>query len=79
MTVRILLEDNNLDPRLLDSLLDETLVSIKSNNTKSLQTGPAIRGDEKTLSIHRDLLKSNPKLLAIYNLLSKSIQDSASE
>ncbi|MGB1831454.1 MAG: DUF2520 domain-containing protein, partial [Flavobacteriaceae bacterium] len=37
------------------------------------QTGPALRNDSKTLAAHRELL-TDPELITIYDLLTKSIQ-----
>ena len=39
------------------------------------QTGPAVRGDRQTLERHRALLKDTPDLAAIYDLLTRQIQN----
>jgi predicted short-subunit dehydrogenase-like oxidoreductase (DUF2520 family) len=69
-----LLEDKNLPTHLLNSLMDETKEVIKSGKAAESQTGPAIRGDENTLNIHREILKDQPGLTEVYDLLTRSIQ-----
>lgn len=39
-----------------------------------LQTGPAVRNDEKTLDRHRSMLKDKPSLLEVYNLMTSIIE-----
>ena len=39
-----------------------------------LQTGPAVRHDDKTIDRHRTMLKSNPQLLQLYELMTDIIQ-----
>ena len=63
-----------LDFDLLLPIIKETAAKITSGNPRSLQTGPAIRGDEDTIKNHKRLLKSNPHLKKIYTLLTESIQ-----
>ena len=38
-----------------------------------LQTGPAVRHDEKTLDRHRSMLKEQPELLRLYDLMTDII------
>jgi predicted short-subunit dehydrogenase-like oxidoreductase (DUF2520 family) len=47
-----------------------------SENTDplSLQTGPAVRGDESTLVAHAEQLKKHPELLTAYQVLTRNIQ-----
>lgn len=54
-----------------------TLTSQKALNGAlwKQQTGPAVRRDEKTLDAHRDLLKEQPQLLELYNIMTRIIQD----
>jgi len=63
-----------LDSKLLLPLLHITFENAVQQNSKSLQTGPAIRKDELTLAKHLELLKDNKELKEVYELLSKSIQ-----
>jgi hypothetical protein len=39
------------------------------------QTGPARRGDENILNMHKNLLKEDPQLWNLYVQLSESIQE----
>ena len=40
---------------------------------KSAQTGPAVRGDERILKLHEELI-TNDEHLKIYNTMNESIQ-----
>ena len=39
-----------------------------------LQTGPAVRGDEKTIAKHKKMLANNEELLGLYTLITNMIQ-----
>ncbi len=54
-------------------LILETAEKLKVLSPAEAQTGPASRGDENSLEIHRKIMANEPKLLDIYNLISKSI------
>jgi predicted short-subunit dehydrogenase-like oxidoreductase (DUF2520 family) len=64
-----------LDFQLLLPLIRETAERVQEMPPKQSQTGPALRHDRVTLERHRQLLAAEPKLLAIYDLFSKSIQE----
>lgn len=66
-------EDHNLDFALLYPIILQTIEKIDQGNPSQFQTGPAIRGDQKTIKEHQNLLNNNPALKKIYTLLSKSI------
>lgn len=66
-------ERHNLDFSLLEPLLLETAKRVEGKNALSLQTGPAVRGDETTIEKHLKLLKTQPDLLVIYTVLTESI------
>jgi predicted short-subunit dehydrogenase-like oxidoreductase (DUF2520 family) len=68
-----LLEQKGLDYELLKPLIAETLNKIEMNSPVSVQTGPAIRGDQATIQAHLKLLKHNPDLAELYVKLSQSI------
>jgi predicted short-subunit dehydrogenase-like oxidoreductase (DUF2520 family) len=72
---KILLE-NNLSLDLLKPLIEETAAKIKNNSPAKMQTGPAVRGDKKTMKAHLKLLSEKKEYEKIYTLLSKSIIDS---
>lgn len=69
-----MLERQQLNFNLLKPLILETLNKmLGAENPANVQTGPAARGDLKTLEKHSDFLENDPKLLEIYELMSKSI------
>jgi predicted short-subunit dehydrogenase-like oxidoreductase (DUF2520 family) len=74
----VLMEDflkkNNLSFNHLKPLMLETVLKLDTLSANQAQTGPAKRGDELSLNIHREILASEQHLLEIYNLISKSIQ-----
>lgn len=59
----------------LEPLMKETMEKALTHPPKEVQTGPAIRGDVKTMQRHLDLLKDHPELQHLYNTLSESIQN----
>ncbi|MBN2486184.1 MAG: DUF2520 domain-containing protein [Bacteroidales bacterium] len=69
------LEQENIDPGILVPLVRETTEKIKYDQPYNLQTGPARRGDKKTLEQHLGLLAGNKKLYEIYTLLSDYIAE----
>lgn len=68
-----LLAENGLNFDALKPLIKETAEKAILNNPNTMQTGPAIRKDEKTLQEHNDFLKEHPTLQKIYTLLSQDI------
>jgi predicted short-subunit dehydrogenase-like oxidoreductase (DUF2520 family) len=74
-----LLQEANLPKELLHPLIEETIEKALRQNPFSVQTGPAVRGDENVLQAHLHMLQPHPRYQAIYNQLSKSIQAQASD
>jgi predicted short-subunit dehydrogenase-like oxidoreductase (DUF2520 family) len=68
-----LLRGHNLDFNLLRPLILETAAKVQQYVPEDVQTGPAIRNDEKTMSAHLELLTQNPDLQQVYELLSQLI------
>lgn len=68
-----LLQNDNLDFDLLRPLIAETAGKIQLNDPKSVQTGPAVREDQETISSHLEMLRERPELMEIYEKLSQSI------
>ena len=62
---------------ILFHLIEDSVMRLKHQQPKLNQTGPALRGDKGTLKKHEKMLKNNPRYLALYRLISKSIQESA--
>ena len=74
-----ILEKDGLDLSLLKPLIIQTAQNIRKGDPKSLQTGPAVRGDDDVLKKHKAMLdKNNPDLLPIYELLTQSIRSQSS-
>ena len=71
-----ILEASNLSLDILKPLIEETANKIKNNIPSVIQTGPAIRGDKKTMNNHLKMLTKEKNLQNIYELMSKSIIDS---
>ena len=58
---------------LLQPLITETATRIAFKSPEKVQTGPAIRGDNRTMEKHLDMLKAYPELKSIYIKISESI------
>lgn len=68
-----IMHDIGLDFTLLAPLVEETLAKAKDFPPKSVQTGPAIRHDYKTINHHLSLLEGQAK--EIYQVITNSIMD----
>jgi predicted short-subunit dehydrogenase-like oxidoreductase (DUF2520 family) len=68
-----ILDKEELDYKLLDSLISETINKALENDPKEVQTGPAIRKDVKVLQEHLQYLSGDPDKKQLYRLLSESI------
>lgn len=67
------LDEHDLDFSLLKPLIAETLSKALELGPENTQTGPAIRGDMKTIREHLLLLEEDKDLQGIYQLLTESI------
>jgi len=68
-----ILKKRDLDAELLKPLLFETVEKLTQGNIRSVQTGPARRGDKRILELHSSLLSG--KYRSLYELLSDSIAE----
>ncbi len=69
-------EEENLDFDILKPLVQETFVkAMKAEHPAEVQTGPAIREDQETISKHLALIKDDVDLMEVYNSVTKSIQN----
>lgn len=68
-----LLAKQNMDFDLLRPLIQETAEKVQQQFPADVQTGPAIRGDQKTIANHLQMLKNEPELEQLYRLLSQGI------
>jgi predicted short-subunit dehydrogenase-like oxidoreductase (DUF2520 family) len=68
------LQKHELDFQLLFPLIVETAKRLENiNNPMLFQTGPAVRNDLQTIQKHLDLLKEQPQLRELYEIVSKAI------
>ncbi|MCQ2298050.1 MAG: DUF2520 domain-containing protein [Bacteroidales bacterium] len=58
---------------ILHPLIEMTTQKIYQGNLWKLQTGPAVRRDQKTINAHRRMIADNPDLLSLYDLMTKLI------
>ncbi|MEM9548209.1 MAG: DUF2520 domain-containing protein [Bacteroidota bacterium] len=68
-----LLHEKDIDPNILQPLLDETIKKQKKLGAVAAQTGPARRQDSKTITVHLELLTAYKEYTSIYKAISKSI------
>ena len=68
-----ILDAEELEFDLLHSLIAETVNKAMEIGPAKAQTGPALRGDAKTMRMHLQLLAENPELSNLYEVISKSI------
>ncbi|MCG3167791.1 MAG: hypothetical protein POELPBGB_03586 [Bacteroidia bacterium] len=68
-----ILADKNLSLDILRPLIKETALQVMTKSPSQLQTGPAIRGDEKIMQQHLHYLSTQPELAELYKKISSSI------
>jgi predicted short-subunit dehydrogenase-like oxidoreductase (DUF2520 family) len=69
-----IVEDNDLEFKLLKPLIHETFrKAMSANDIFKAQTGPARRGDNKIINQHLLFLKQQPDYQQIYRVLSEGI------
>lgn len=56
-------------------LIEETVQKLHELPPVEAQTGPAIRRDENVIGMQRAMLLQRPDLLAVYDILTRSIQE----
>jgi len=66
-------KEHQLPFEILKPLIIETFSKAILSGPKESQTGPAIRGDQKTIEKHLLLLESEPALKEVYEVITKSI------
>ncbi|HET8861124.1 Rossmann-like and DUF2520 domain-containing protein [Marivirga sp.] len=70
-----IMKNAQLDFSLLHPLISETIEKSLKHSPKSVQTGPAKRGDLETLDKHMEMLQSDENVQEIYRLISQNILD----
>ena len=68
-----LLKTTNLPFDLLVPLIDETAAKVHGLSPLTAQTGPAVRGDEAVMAMHRKALADFPEALRLYKMMSDDI------
>lgn len=68
------LEKEKLPFALLLPLIRETVNKIEGHSPKDMQTGPARRGDQETITRHLAYLEKFPNFEEVYEALTRSIQ-----
>ena len=66
------LDKMNIPFEILFPLIDQTIEKAKLNNPFDVQTGPAIRNDDKVMEIHKTSLDDDQR--EIYELISEKIK-----
>ncbi len=69
-----LLKEKDLSLDLLKPLIIESVKKIEQASPKTIQTGPAIRNDQKTIERHLNQLSENKQLTTLYKLFTEMIQ-----
>ena len=65
---------NDIPFEILHPIIAVTAEKASHGDLWQLQTGPAMRGDEKTIANHRKMLANDPQLLQLYDLITSIIQ-----
>jgi hypothetical protein len=68
-------EKDGLDFSLLEPIIKETFERLDKFPPESVQTGPALRNDQITMTKHLGLLQDQKYLQLIYRVMSDSIND----
>jgi len=71
-------EKENISFRILQPLMEETVIRLRNSSPKASQTGPAWRNDQTTMQKHREILKNYPVILSFYEKFTEEIQQSVS-
>jgi predicted short-subunit dehydrogenase-like oxidoreductase (DUF2520 family) len=69
-----LTKEKNNSFHLLMPLIKQTVKKIKTHKPSTVQTGPAKRGDDKTIKKHLQLLEKYPNQKQVYELLTRFIK-----
>jgi predicted short-subunit dehydrogenase-like oxidoreductase (DUF2520 family) len=69
-----LLAEEGFSLDLIRPLIEETSQKAQQFSPQTVQTGPAVRGDQKILAKHLAALQNKPAYQQLYRLLSESIQ-----
>ncbi|MCS6935209.1 MAG: F420-dependent NADP oxidoreductase [Chitinophagales bacterium] len=68
-----LLNEQGISLEILYPLIAQTTENIRHHSPALLQTGPAVRGDFRTIDKHLQMLQDKEKLQALYRVVTESI------
>jgi len=71
-----ILQQEGIDFDILFPLIQETINKIYDHPPKMMQTGPAVRDDEKTIGEHLNYLGKYPDYQKVYDLITQNIRKS---
>jgi predicted short-subunit dehydrogenase-like oxidoreductase (DUF2520 family) len=74
-----LLNEKEMDHRLLIPLIEETVAKIKALHPKDAQTGPARRNDFETINKHLMLLNDFPDYKELYQIFARQLKKKYNE
>jgi pyrroline-5-carboxylate reductase len=66
--------EQSLPYDLLKPIIAQTFTSAMTQDPYSLQTGPAVRNDVRTMDVHVQLLQTHPEWESLYRAISNSIE-----
>lgn len=72
-----LLKDSGFDFSVVVPLMRQTIHKLETMSPDKAQTGPAARGDTKTMDAHMKMLENYPKEKEVYRLISTIIGEKA--
>ena len=70
-----LMQDHHIPFELFRPIIQDTVEKLSHRSPKTLQSGPAIRGDEQTINAQMQMLSDYPMFARLYEILSRSIQE----
>lgn len=70
-----LMKECNVPFEYMIPLISETASKAAMMSPKDAQTGPAVRGDERVMAMHREALENCPAWREIYKLVSEDIKN----
>ena len=70
-----LMQDHHIPFELFRPIIQDTVEKLSHRSPKTLQSGPAIRGDEQTINAQMQMLSDYPMFARLYEMLSRSIQE----
>jgi len=74
-----LCSEHRIDFDLLKPLINETAAKISTEEPSHMQTGPAVRNDEKSIATHLQLLSDKKSVQRLYQKISENIQTKSYE